>query len=185
MVVEGAGVKGERWRTSNVKRLTFNIERRPFSVGCLTFDVECLPSKFDQDILCKYSIDSSESPKWILEEGYDLEERLLLFSASIITLTDGMLKSRAGNHVAAQLLRSGTSPFPNHGEAQAAESLKDFIHKLKVCLKELRETWRWLRLVDKVPLAEDVVAVKELIRESDELIRIFSASIRTAEKRKG
>jgi len=131
----------------------------------------------------KYPIESKESKDWILEEGYDLEERLLSFSASIIAVTDGMVKSRAGNHVAGQLLRSGTSPFPNHGEAQAAESLKDFIHKLKVCLKELRETWRWLRLVRQVPLTEDLVTVKGLIRESDELIRIFSASIRTAEKR--
>ena len=133
--------------------------------------------------MSKYPIESERSEGWILEEGFDLEERLLSFSASIIAVTDGMGKSRAGNHVASQLLRSGTSAFPNHGEAQAAESLKDFIHKLKVCLKELRETWRWLRLVDKVPLTEDLANVKGLIRESDELIRIFSASIRTAEKR--
>lgn len=132
----------------------------------------------------KYFIDKDgEAESWILEESYDLEDRLLRFSASIIQVTDEMDNSRAGNHVASQLLRSGTSSFPNHGEAQAAESLKDFVHKLKICLKELRESWRWLRLIREVPLTNNVESVKDLIRETDELIRIFSASIRTAENR--
>jgi four helix bundle protein len=90
--------------------------------------------------------------------------------------------TRAGNHVAGQLLRSGTSPLPNHGEAQAAESRKDFIHKLKICHKELRESRRWLRLLQRVPLLKPA-QVQPLVDETEELIRIFAASLRTAIKR--
>ncbi len=84
------------------------------------------------------------------EQKYDLEERLLEYSVSIIKLVENLPNTRAGNHVAGQLLRSGTSPYPNHGEAQAAESTKDFIHKMRVCLKELRESQRWLRVRAKI-----------------------------------
>lgn len=69
------------------------------------------------------------------EQPYDLEERLLLFSVRIIKLTETLPNTRAGSHVAGQLLRSGTSPYPNHGEAQGAESVKDFVHKLRIGLK--------------------------------------------------
>ena len=113
---------------------------------------------------------------------YDLEERLLRFAARIIRLVEELPKTRAGNHVAGQLLRSGTSPLPNHGEAQAAESQRDFVHKFKICLKELRETRRWLRLIKEVPLLKDEGTVIETIGETEELIRIFFTSIRTAEK---
>ena len=91
--------------------------------------------------------------------------------------------TRAGNHVAGQLLRSGTSPLPNHGEAQAAESANDFVHKLKICLKELRESYRWLLLIQRVPLLRPRL-VDPLVQETDELIRIFVRSIQTAEQRK-
>jgi len=67
---------------------------------------------------------------WIVEEGgsmYDLEERLLEFSARVIRLTEGMNSSLAGRHVAGQLIRSSTSPLANHGEAQAAESSKNCV----------------------------------------------------------
>lgn len=77
---------------------------------------------------------------------YDLEERLLEFSVRIIKVVDELPNSRVGKHVAGQLLRCGTSPFPNHGKAQAAESRRDFVHKIKIALKELRETHRRLRL---------------------------------------
>jgi four helix bundle protein len=73
------------------------------------------------------------------KQTYDLEERLLEYSVRIIKIVEQLPNTRAGNHVAGQLLRSGTSPYPNHGEAQAAESPKDFIHKLRISLKELRE----------------------------------------------
>jgi four helix bundle protein len=115
-------------------------------------------------------------------ENYDLEERLLEYSARIIRLTEQMTRSLAGQHVAEQILRSGTSPLPNHGEAQAAESNRDFIHKLKICLKELRETYRWLRLIERVPLIKSPTRVTALLTETDELVRIFVTSIKTAQK---
>lgn len=111
---------------------------------------------------------------------YDLDERLLDFSVGIIRLTEELPSTRAGNHVAGQLLRSGTSPHPNHGEAQAAESGKDFVHKMSICLKELRETMRWLRLIKKVPLVQEQSDLDALINECDQLVRIFAASIKTA-----
>jgi four helix bundle protein len=114
---------------------------------------------------------------------FDLEERLLEYATRVIRLSDALHSTRAGNHVAGQLLRSGTSALPNHGEAQAAESRGDFVHKLKICLKELRETYRWLRLVQKVPLVERPEKVEELVTETDELIRIFVVSLRTTQSR--
>lgn len=113
------------------------------------------------------------------------EERLLDFAAEIILLTERLPHSRAGNHVAGQLLRSGTSPLPNHGEAQAAESREDFVHKLSICLKELRESRRWLRLILRVPLTREAKPVEALVSETEELIRIFHKSIRTAKSAVG
>ncbi|MBI3463016.1 MAG: four helix bundle protein [Planctomycetes bacterium] len=124
----------------------------------------------------------SVEPRRDSQRKYDLEERLLRYAAMIIRLVEELPKTRAGNHVAGQLLRAGTSPLPNHGEAQAAESVNDFIHKMHICLKELRESHRWLRLVGYVPLLAPRVADPAL-QETDELIRIFVASIRTAEKK--
>ena len=118
-----------------------------------------------------------------MNADYDLEERLMEYSARIIRLGERLPNTRAGNHVASQLLRSGTSPLPNHGEAQAAESAKDFVHKLKICLKELRESWRWLLLIQRVPLLRPRL-VEALVKETDELIRIFVRSTQTAEQRK-
>jgi len=114
--------------------------------------------------------------------AYDLEERLLEFAARIIRMEEQLPGTRAGNHIAGQLLRSGTSPLPNHAESQAAESPDDFIHKLRICLKELRETKRWLQLVQRVPLVKQPARVDPLVAETDELIRIFVASIRTADR---
>jgi four helix bundle protein len=82
--------------------------------------------------------------------------------------------------VAGQILRSGTSPYPNHGEAESAESREDFVHKLKICLKELRETRRWARLIGRKQWAHDDPTLIFVLRESEELIRIFMSSIRTA-----
>ena len=119
-----------------------------------------------------------------MEDGkYDLEERLLDYAARICRLVERLPRTRAGNHVAKQLLKSGTSPLPNHGEAQAAESREDFRHKLRVCLKELRETKRWLMLVQRVPLIKTPTTLHPLLHETEELIRIFVASIKTSERR--
>jgi four helix bundle protein len=131
-----------------------------------------------------YSVEEGERAERVEDRVFDLEDRLLDYAAAIVRLVEELPKSRAGNHVTAQLLRPGTSPLPNHGEAESAESPADFIHKLKVCLKELRETKRWLRLVARIP-ALPAHAVDPLLAETVELIRIFAASIRTAEKRSG
>jgi len=129
-----------------------------------------------------YSVEEGERAERVEDRVFDLEDRLLDYAAAIVRPVEELPKSRAGNHVAAQLLRSGTSTLPNHGEAESAESPADFIHKLKVCLKELRETKRWLRLVARIP-ALPAHTVDPLLAETVELIRIFAASIRTAEKR--
>ena len=117
-------------------------------------------------------------------KAYDLEERLLEYSVRIVKLVEQLPNTKAGSHIAGQLLRSGTSPYPNHGEAQAAVSPKDFIHKLRISLKELRETQRWLKLIQRVPLIKKPELLKDIIEETEELIKIFVASIKTAEKRK-
>ena len=115
---------------------------------------------------------------------YNLEDRLLDYAAMIVKLTNHLPATRAGNHIANQLLRSGTSPLSNHGEAESAESMPDFIHKLRICLKEFRESKRWLRLIHKVMAPQNVPEITATTNETDELIRIFVASIKTAEKRK-
>ena len=115
------------------------------------------------------------------EAKFDLEDRLLEFTAALLKLVDALPTSRAGNHISGQLLRCGTSPFANHGEAQAAESRKDFIHKLGVCFKELKEIKRWFRLIGRVELIP-LAHFRSLLIETEELLRIFSASIRTAER---
>jgi len=119
-----------------------------------------------------------------LTKKYDLEERLLEYSVTIIRLVEKLPHTRAGNHIASQLLRSGTSPYPNHAEAQAAESARDFVHKMRVCLKELRESERWLKLIERIPLLRDSTLLQEALGETEELIKIFVASIKTAQKKK-
>ena len=114
---------------------------------------------------------------------FDLEERLLKYSVGIIDLVDRLPGTRSGSHVAGQLLRSGTSPLPNHGEAQAAESRNDFIHKMRICLKELREARRWLRLIHRSPRMKNTSQASSLIEETEELIKIFFTSIRTAARK--
>ena len=100
----------------------------------------------------------------------------------VIRLVDALPATRAGRHVADQLLRCGTSPLANHGELQAAESRKDFVHKLGICLKEIREARRWLRLIHRVPLLPPA-KIEPLLSETESLVKIFAASIRTAGKK--
>jgi four helix bundle protein len=115
------------------------------------------------------------------KQKYDLEERLLEYSVRIIRIVEKLPTTRVGNHVAGQLLRSGTSPYPNHGEAQAAESPNDFIHKLRISLKELRETKRWLKLIQRIPLIKPAEKLDDIQQETEELIKIFVSSIKTAQ----
>ena len=145
------GREGKKGRTSNVQRPTSNVERRE---------------------------GNGATPR---EKPYDLEDRLLEYAVRVIRLVDALPATRAGRHLADQLLRCGTSPLANHGEVQGAESRRDFIHKLGICLKEIREAQRWLRLIHRVPLvAPEKIA--PLLSETEALIKIFAASIRTAEK---
>ena len=118
------------------------------------------------------------------KQEYDLEDRLIDFSVRIMNVVEALPNRRAGNHVAGQLIRCGTSPAPNYGEAQSAESRNDFIHKMKVCLKELRETRIWLLVIQRKPLIEPPEKVEPVISECNELISIFVASVATAERNK-
>lgn len=115
---------------------------------------------------------------------YDLEERLLEYSAMVIRFADSLPNSMAGKMISEQILRSGTSPLSNHGEAQSAESAKDFIHKIKICLKELRETKRWILLVKQVPLPCDPNMADMLLDETEQLVKIFVKSVQTARNNK-
>ena len=114
-------------------------------------------------------------------QKFDLEDRLVDYASSVVELTEALPNTRAGNHFAGQLLRSGTSPAPNYGEAQAAESRRDFVHKPGICLKELRESRIWLRIVQRRTMLKASV-VEPVLRETEELIRIFKTSIATAKR---
>jgi four helix bundle protein len=113
---------------------------------------------------------------------FDLETRLIDFAVMIIEISESLNNTRAGNHIEGQLLRSGTSPALHYGEAQSAESRNDFIHKLKVLLKELRETLVALKIIKRVSLTKKMDLVEKGIVESNELISIFVKSIETAKK---
>ncbi len=84
-----------------------------------------------------------------MEKKYSLRERLIDFACRVIDVTEALPKTGAGYHLGNQLIRSGTSPALHYGEAQAAESPADFIHKMKVCLKELRETYNCLQIIER------------------------------------
>jgi four helix bundle protein len=117
------------------------------------------------------------------DREYDLQDRLIDFAVRVIRLSEALPDTRAGRHVAAQMLRSGTSPAPNYGEAQGAESKADFVHKLKVALKELRETHVWIKVIKKSGMIKPAEQLDGLLEEADELIAIVFASIRTAKRR--
>ncbi len=115
---------------------------------------------------------------------YDLEDRLINFAVLIIDIVEALPNTRAAKHIAGQLVRSGTSPAPNYGEAQSAESRKDFIHKMKISLKELRETRVWLKIILKKSLIKPPAQAESGLSECQELIRIFAKSVLTAESKK-
>lgn len=115
-----------------------------------------------------------------MERKYDLENRLINFASEVISYTDSMISSKAANHMSNQLLRSGTSPALNYGEAQSGESRRDFIHKLKIVLKELRESRVALKIIAKSKLHHDTILTERLIGECNQLISIFVKSIDTA-----
>lgn len=114
---------------------------------------------------------------------FDLEDRLIEFAVRIIRMVESLPPSKVGEHITGQIVRSGTSPAPNYGEAQSAESRSDFIHKMKVCLKELRETKVWLRIIVKAELIKSASKLEPLIDENNQLISIFVSSIKTAKQK--
>lgn len=112
-------------------------------------------------------------------KGDELEERLIDFAVRIIKLSARLPKTPAGKHVAGQILRSGTSPAPNYGEARGAESHADFVHKLGIVLKELNETSIWLRIIQRSEMQKKEL-LTDIVTENRELCRIFTASLKTA-----
>src|SRR5215470_2873150 len=107
-----------------------------------------------------------------------LEERLIDFAVRIIRLSARLPRTPAGKHISGQILRSGTSPAPNYGEARGAESHADFIHKIGIVLKELNETSIWLRVIDRSEMLKKEL-LTGIIEENRELCRIFTASVTT------
>jgi four helix bundle protein len=112
-----------------------------------------------------------------------LEERLIDFAVRIIRLSSSLPRTVAGRHIGSQIMRSGTSPAPNYGEARGAESHADFVHKLRIVIKELNETSIWLRTIERSQMLKKE-SLTQLINENKELSRIFMASLKTARTRK-
>jgi len=113
---------------------------------------------------------------------YDLEDRLVDFAVLVLNLSEKMPKTFAGIHLTKQTIRSGTAPALLYGEAQGAESRADFIHKMKIALKELRETYVCLKIIYKKEFLS-VDAIKAAVNENNELIAIFVKSIVTAKEK--
>src|SRR5665213_2060929 len=111
------------------------------------------------------------------ERKFDLEDRLIDFASLIAEVVEGLPNTRAANHLGGQMIRSGSSPALNYGEAQEAESKKDFIHKMAICRKELRETKVALKIVIRKPYREVLIVAEKTLQECMELFAIFSKSI--------
>lgn len=111
-------------------------------------------------------------------KGDELLQRLLTFAARIGKVVDALPDTRLGRHIASQLVRCGTSPCPNYAEAGGGESRKDFVHKLSICLEELRETHCWLLLIIKADLLTEH-RLMDLVDECSQLMRIIAKSIVT------
>ena len=110
---------------------------------------------------------------------YDLEDRLIEFAVRIIDTADALPKTAASKNLSGQIVRSGTSPALNYTEAQSAESQADFVHKMKVCLKELRETFVCLKIIQRKGYFKET-RLEPLLKENNELVSIFVKSIQTA-----
>jgi len=119
-----------------------------------------------------------------MAKGDDIQERLVRLAVSLVRICDKLPNTKSGGHIASQLLRSGTSPAPNYAEARGAESDKDFVHKLKVVLKELNECLVWLTIIRQGELCVDE-SIRKVEEECTVLCRITAASINTVKKRCG
>ena len=127
-------------------------------------------------------MENDKSAESSQRQADELEDRLIDFAVRIVKLSASLPRTPAGKHIAGQIMRSGTSPAPNYGEARGAESLADFIHKLRIVLKELNETSIWLRVIERSQLVKKEL-LAELTGENRELCKIFTVSLKTARKR--
>ena len=109
----------------------------------------------------------------------EMIERLIDFAARVGKVVDALPDTRMGRHIGGQLARSGTSPAPNYEEGCAAESRADFVHKLSICLKELRESRCWIRLIIKTEMLPEH-RMGDLLDECNQLCNIIGQSIVTA-----
>ncbi|HMJ67754.1 MAG TPA: four helix bundle protein [Cyclobacteriaceae bacterium] len=114
---------------------------------------------------------------------FDLEDRLINFSVAVLDFSEKMPDTKASTHLCGQLIRSATAPALVYGEANAAESPSDFVHKMGVALKELRETHNCLRIIQLKKYFGEAAPIEQLINECKQLIRIFGASINTVKMR--
>jgi four helix bundle protein len=114
------------------------------------------------------------------ERVYDLENRLIDFAVRTIRVAEALPRTSVGNHIRGQISRSGPSPAPNYAEAQGAESRNDFVHKISIVLKELRETRVWLLMIIRADLIKPGAKLQPLVLENNELISIFVKSLKTA-----
>src|SRR5690606_284860 len=114
---------------------------------------------------------------------YDLEDCLIQFAIDVILACKKLDGSFASIHLSKQLIRSTTAVALNYGEAQSAESARDFLHKMKLCLKELRQSLINLKIQKGANLIKDIQKLDYLLKENNELIAIFVASIRTSQNK--
>jgi four helix bundle protein len=119
------------------------------------------------------------------DKKYDLEDRLVDFTCRMIDVVEALPKTRAGNYIAGQLVRSCHSPTFNYGEVQGAESRNDFIHKMSVVLKELKECRTALKIIIKKQMIKPVSKLSGVFQETEELVAIIGKSISTAQSNKG
>ncbi len=115
------------------------------------------------------------------EKIFDLEDRLVEFSCRIIEVVEALPDNRAGNYVAAQLIRCELAPALMYGEAQSAESRNDF-NKMKLVLKELKETRVCIKIISKSVMIKPVERIKDIRSENEQLISIVAKSVDTAKK---
>jgi len=117
-----------------------------------------------------------------MKQVFDLEERMANYSALVLSFCDSIQKTYAGSTIANQLTRSGLSVALNYAEAQSAESRKDFVHKMKISLKESRESYMCLRIISKSTMRKSEEMLSSLLQETNELISILVKSIDTAKR---
>ena len=113
---------------------------------------------------------------------YDLEDRFVDYTCRMIDVVEALPNTRAGNYISGQLIKSCHSPTFNYGEVQAAESTKDFLHKMGIVLKELKECRTAIKIIRKKEMIKPLSKLEEIFKETEELIAIIAKGIATARK---